>query len=86
MTVAAVGVCLAIRPGPVLERALALGGALLVILASPAIYGGIYDYNRVLVLAPFTIWLTGIRLGKRWMMWTIAPGALWAIYAARGWE
>jgi hypothetical protein len=85
ITIAAVGAWLAIRPGPMLERALALGGALLVILASPAIYRGMYDYNRVLVLAPFAVWLTGVRRGQWWMMWTIAPGAFWAIYAAKGW-
>ncbi len=82
---AVVCVWLAVRPGPLLSRGLAAGGAVLIVTAGQGIYGGFYDYNRVLVLAPFAVWLTGVSSGHRWMMWLVAPGALWAIYPARGW-
>ncbi|MFM7148811.1 MAG: hypothetical protein ACKO23_03115 [Gemmataceae bacterium] len=73
------------QPMPWLVRGLGLIGAVLVLTAGRAIYGGLYDSSRVFVLAPLAVWFAATLTGRPWLLWVVAPGALWGLYTAMGW-
>ncbi len=52
-------------------------------MTGPAIYAGIFDYNRVLVISPLAVWLAAVSEGRSRWLWIVTPGALWAFLAAK---
>jgi hypothetical protein len=62
----------------------AWGGALLAALAGSKIYADFWGITRVFFWLPLGLWCLGLQTQRRWIVWSLIPGAAWSILAARG--
>jgi len=58
-------------------KLLALAGALLAVVAGPAVYGDEWSYLRVFYWMPLGVWVGSITSGLRWPVILLSPVVVW---------